>query len=201
MSVFSHVSCQFIFFISSRMLSILLRSDTVSTQTWVLYAGSFLELSFSKSGGVHHSYTFQCGLVGSFTSPGIAIDARYKGPTALSVSSERHWQSGVNGIAKVPKQSFPQWDSNPIRTVRSPAQANALTHSATAPSTPSRPPRPQSYSRPGRPLLLFPGANVHSSTKLVVLVGLVPVLLYWLVATVPAKTQHCKCNLNWLFGS
>ena len=112
--------------------------------------------------------TFQCGLVGSFTSPGIAIDTRYKGPTALSVSSERHWQSGVNGIAKVPKQSFPQWDSNPIRTVRSPAQANALTHSATAPSTPSRPPRPQSYSRPDRPLLLFPGANVHSSTKLVV---------------------------------
>ena len=80
----------------------------------------------------------------------------------------RHWQSGVNGIAKFPKQSFPQWDSNPIRTVRSPAQANALTHSVTAPSTPSRPPRPQSYSRPGRPLLLFPGANVHSSTKLVV---------------------------------
>ena len=158
------------FFISSRMLSILLllQSDTVSTQSWVLYAGSFLELS-SKSGGVNHSYTFQCGLVGSFTSPG--IDTRYKGPTALCVSSKRHWQSGVNGIAKVPKQSFPQGDSNPIRTVRSPAQANALTHSAIAPSTPSRPPRPQSYSRPGRPLLLFPGANVHNSTKLVV-VGL-----------------------------
>ena len=130
------------FFISSRMLSILLllQSDTVSIQSWVLYAGSFLELS-SKSGGVHHSYTFQYGLVGSFTSPG--IDTRYKGPTALSVSSERHWQSGVNGIAKVPKQSFPQRDSNPIRTVRSPAQANALTHSAIAPSTPSRPPRPR----------------------------------------------------------
>ena len=46
-------------------------SDTVSTQTWVLYTGFFLELSFSKSGGVHDSYTFQCGLVGSFTSPGI----------------------------------------------------------------------------------------------------------------------------------
>ena len=92
----------------------------------------------SKSGGVHHSYTFQCGLVGYFTSPG--INTRYKGPTALSVSSERHWQSGVNGIAKVPKQSFPQRDSNPIRTVWSPAQASALTHSAIAPSTPSRPP-------------------------------------------------------------
>ena len=33
--------------------------------------GLFLELSFSKSGGVHDSYTFQCGLVGSFTSHGI----------------------------------------------------------------------------------------------------------------------------------
>ena len=36
-----------------------------------LYTGLFLELSFSKSGGVHDSYTFQCGLVGYFTSPGI----------------------------------------------------------------------------------------------------------------------------------
>ena len=35
------------------------------------YTGLFLELSFSKSGGVHDNYTFQCGLVGSFTSPGI----------------------------------------------------------------------------------------------------------------------------------
>ena len=32
----------------------------------------YLELSFSKSGGVHDSYTmFQCRLVGYFTSPGI----------------------------------------------------------------------------------------------------------------------------------
>ena len=79
-------------------------------------------------GVVYDSYTFQCGLVGSFTSPG--IDTRLKGPTAFSVSSERHWQGGVNGIAKVPKRSCPQWDSNPSRTVRSPLQANALTHSA-----------------------------------------------------------------------
>ena len=40
--------------------------------------------------------------------------------------------SGVNGIVKVPKWSFPQWDSNPAG-VRSPVQANALTHSATVP--------------------------------------------------------------------
>ena len=39
-----------------------------------------------------------------------------------------HWQTGVNGIAKVPKRSFPKLDSNPAGTVRSPVQANALTH-------------------------------------------------------------------------
>ena len=39
-------------------------------------------------GGVHDSYTFQCGLVGYFTSPG--IDTGKEGPTAFSISSERH---------------------------------------------------------------------------------------------------------------
>ena len=89
-------------------------------------------------GEVHDSYTFQCGLVGSFTSPDIDIVTvivysrhQSRGPSAFSVSSERHWQGWVNGIAKVPKRSCPQWDSNPTRTVRSPVQANALTHSAT----------------------------------------------------------------------
>ena len=47
--------------------------------------------------------------VGSFTAPG--IDIRLKGPTAFSISSERHWQSGVKDIAKVCER--PQWDSNP----------------------------------------------------------------------------------------
>ena len=37
------------------------------------------------------------------TSPG--IDTMQMGPTAFSVTSKRHWQSGVNGIAKVPKRS------------------------------------------------------------------------------------------------
>ena len=37
------------------------------------------------------------------TSPG--IDTRYKGPTDFSVSPERHWQSGVNGIVKVNSQA------------------------------------------------------------------------------------------------
>ena len=49
--------------------------------------------------------------VGSFNSPGI-YRHQIEGTTAFSVSSKRHWQSGVNGIAKVPKRSFPQWDSN-----------------------------------------------------------------------------------------
>ena len=47
---------------------------------------------FRVGGGVHDSYTFQYGLVGYFTSPG--IDTIYKGPTAFTVSSERHWQAG-----------------------------------------------------------------------------------------------------------
>ena len=34
---------------------------------------------------------------------------------AFSVSSERHWQSGVNDIAKVPKRC--QWDLNPSKVV------------------------------------------------------------------------------------
>ena len=74
---------------------------------------------FTVGGGVHDSYTFQCGLVGYFTSPG--IDTRWKGPTAFSVSSERHWQSGVNGIAKVPKRTvFRSGIRTPDRPVASP---------------------------------------------------------------------------------
>ena len=57
-----------------------------------------------------------------------------EGTDGYSVSSERHCQSRVNAIAKVPERSFPQWDSNSAGTVRSPVQANALTHSGTAPA-------------------------------------------------------------------
>ena len=47
-------------------------SDTSAGQGFqphnhTLEVGSF----FRVGGGVHDSYTFQCGLVGSFTSPGI----------------------------------------------------------------------------------------------------------------------------------
>ena len=59
-------------------------------------------------GGVHDSYTFQCGLVEYFTSLALAWAPDRRDRRLFSVSSERHWQSGVNGIAKVPKRGFPQ---------------------------------------------------------------------------------------------
>ena len=49
------------------------------------------------------SYTFPVQTGGIFYFP--CIDTRYKGSTSVSVSPERHWQSGVNRIAKVPKRS------------------------------------------------------------------------------------------------
>ena len=64
-------------------------------------------------------YTFT-PCVRSVTSPG--IDTREKGPTAFSVSSERHWQSRVEEIAKVSKR--PQQDSN-LRPLD--CQSHALT--------------------------------------------------------------------------
>ena len=44
---------------------------------------------------------------------------RAPGPTAISVSSERHWQSGVNGIANVPKRLYHYSNQDP--SVASPA--------------------------------------------------------------------------------
>ena len=38
-----------------------------------------------------------------------------KEPTAFSVSSERHWQSGVNRIAKVPKRKVLRFRTRPGR--------------------------------------------------------------------------------------
>ena len=53
-----------------------------------------------------------------------------EGPTTFSVSSEKDWESRVNGIAKVPKRTVLR---SGIRTrpgtVQLPVQANALTHS------------------------------------------------------------------------
>ena len=37
-----------------------------------------------------------------------------KGPTAFSVSSERHWQSGVNGIAKVLRRLYQDSNQGPL---------------------------------------------------------------------------------------
>ena len=73
-------------------------------------------------------YTFT-SCVGCFTSPG--IDTRSNGPTAFSVSSERHWQSGVKEIAKVLKR--PQLDSNPRQRD---CQSHALTTEPPRPMTP-----------------------------------------------------------------
>ena len=99
-----------------------LHDTTVSTQTWVLYTGLCLELPFSKSGGVHNSQLHipvRTGGIFYFPWPGHSPPDR---------RDRRH------GIAKVPKRKVcPKWDSNPAGTVRSPVQANALTHSATAP--------------------------------------------------------------------
>ena len=46
-----------------------------------------------------------------FTSERFIIAHGKKGPTAFSVSSGKHWQSGVKEIAKVSER--PQRDSNP----------------------------------------------------------------------------------------
>ena len=47
-----------------------------------------------KSGGVHDSYTFQCGRVGSFTSPGIVcgIDTRWS--QVVSLQTAHSWANG-----------------------------------------------------------------------------------------------------------
>ena len=63
--------------------------------------------------GVHNKlHISSAGWWDMFTSRG--IDTRQKRPTAFSVSSERHCQSGVNGIAKVSKRSS-HLDSQPGR--------------------------------------------------------------------------------------
>ena len=91
---------------------------------------------FRVGGGVHDSYTSSADWWDLLLPLALAsIDTRSRlegtGTTAFRASSERHWQSGVNGIAKVPKQKvFPQWDSksNPRPSGR---QSNAPTHSPT----------------------------------------------------------------------
>ena len=84
---------------------------------------------FRVGGGVHDSYTFQCGLVGSFTSPG--IDTGQDQRHLMSHPKDTSWQNGVNGIAKVPKgKVFTEVGLEPS-TVRS--LVDALTHSATVP--------------------------------------------------------------------
>ena len=57
-------------------------------------------------------YTFRpTPFVRYVTSERLKMAHGKKGPTAYSVSSERHWQSGIKEIAKVSKR--PYWYSNP----------------------------------------------------------------------------------------
>ena len=46
-------------------------SDTSAGQRFPPHNRTLGVREFRVGGGVHDSYTFQCGLVGSFTSPGI----------------------------------------------------------------------------------------------------------------------------------
>ena len=80
-------------------------------------------------GGVHDSYTFQCGLVGSFTSSWHRH--QIEGTNGFYCLIRKTLASGVNGIAKVPKRKvFTEVGLEPSN-VRSPV--DSLTHSATAP--------------------------------------------------------------------
>ena len=105
-----------------------------------------------------------------------------------TVSSERHChgtgkgQGGVNGIAKVPKRSCPQWDSNPSRTVRSTVQANPLGH--------------RSILR--MRLNFFTNATQHSHSCLwpVIWAG---VALWWLVTLVIHSYAYLLSNATEVF--
>ena len=66
--------------------------------------------------------------VGYFTLPGIDTQ---KGPTAFSVSSERHWKSGVNELPKFRSEVAPVGIKP--RTPRS--QVLRYIHRVTAPGT------------------------------------------------------------------
>ena len=50
---------------------------------------------FRVGGGVHDSYTFQCGLVGSFTSPGLDTQILlYNHANVVTSASEQNFNSG-----------------------------------------------------------------------------------------------------------
>ena len=85
---------------------------------------------FRVGGGVHDSYTFQCGLVGYFYFPWHRH--QIEGTDGFYCLVRKTLASGVNGIAKVPKRKvFTEVGLEPSN-VRSPVES--LTHLATAPS-------------------------------------------------------------------
>ena len=101
-------------------------SDAVSTQTCVLYTGLFLELSFSKIGGVR--VMFHINLPPLLLSLAYISDRRDR---LLLVSPPKDTErEGVNRIAKVPKRS----STSRIRTQD--PQCCHLTLSVNAPPPP-----------------------------------------------------------------
>ena len=89
------------------MKNVQIFSSSFSVQGSVFSRIDALLGEFRVGGGVHDSYTSSADWW-DLLLPLASIDTRSRlegtGTTAFSVSSERHWQSGVNGIAKVPKQ-------------------------------------------------------------------------------------------------
>ena len=84
---------------------------------------------FRVGGGVHDSYTFQCGLVGSFYFPWYRH--QIEGTNGFYCLIRKTLASGVNGIAKITKRKvFTEVGLEPSN-VRSPV--DTLTHSATTP--------------------------------------------------------------------
>lgn len=74
-----------------------------------------LEPLFSKPSGRACSglHIYSMGMIFYFISP--AVDTRYAGPTASSVSSERHGQSVMNEVVKVSNQQHDELDHRPYR--------------------------------------------------------------------------------------
>ena len=65
-------SCQFMTAAEDLIIPPPSSSDASTGQCFQLHNHTLEVRVFFRVGGGHDSYTFQCGLVGSFTSPGIA---------------------------------------------------------------------------------------------------------------------------------
>ena len=91
-------------------------SDTSAGQRFLPHNRTHKVGEFRVSGGVHdRTLHIPVRTGGIFYFPWHRHHMDRRNRRLNSVSSERHWQSGVNGIAKVQKRSCPQWNSNPSR--------------------------------------------------------------------------------------